>query len=295
MRDSTLLVALALVSQVSVSAASAASVGRHPVRRVLTSRRNRALLALDTEDVALRADIAALRDETTLLRSQLRDIEEINELAKPRRPPPRISAPRVEPATPASANEPATVATVKLPFGLRIETQVQRTPDGKVPKDEEMSLMRVDLETTKLPAFGRILAVLPYIVPLLDGASFAPAHEPWIPLMQVAQLYYSIPFGTLGFFIALSVLSQNFDLPFALRFNMRQAIMLDITISLPSLLSSLFAFLTQSSGFPQELNTLVFYIALTSVVYCAGANLIGVLPKGIPFISEAADKQAGPR
>lgn len=285
---------LALAALV-VHGGGAVLAARQPVRRALTSYRSRALLTLDAEDVGLRAQIAALRDETNLLRAQLQDIEEINELARPRRPAPKPSPPRVANVTSNAADAPATIATVKLPFGLRIETQVQRTTDGKPPKDEEAQLMRVDLETTKLPPFGRILAVLPYIVPLLDGASFAPAQDPWIPLMQVAQLYYSIPFGTLGFFIALSVLSQNFDLPYALRFNMRQAIMLDITISLPSLLSSLVAFLTQSSGFPQELNTLVFYIALLSIVYCAGANLVGVLPKGIPLISEAADKQAGPR
>ncbi|KAG8469513.1 hypothetical protein KFE25_005968 [Diacronema lutheri] len=260
-----------------------------------TAPRSRARLSAESDE-GLRAQVAQLRDETRQLRSEVQEIQELNELAKPRRPPP--------PPPPARAPPPPTpkVSNLDLPFGIRIEAGVEQSEDGRParrppPDDEGEPLFQLDLETTRLQPVGRLVSTLPYLMPLLDGAVFAPPHEPWIGLLQLAQFYYAIPFGTIVLFIIFSRLSQNFDLPFAVRYNLRQAVMLDIAISIPSLLGALVGAVTNTPSIAgaQEVQTFIFYVALGTVLYCQVCNLVGVLPKGIPFISENADKSSGPR
>lgn len=257
--------------------------------------RSRVQLTDADANLDLKAEVEKLRDETKELRAELKLLEEVNELAKPPKPvkPPPPPPPRAPP--------PAPTSKLDLPFGIRIEAGMQQTDDGKPPRrggSSEEPLLQFDLESSRLQPFGRFVSILPYLVPLLDGAVFAPAQDPWIPLLQAAQLYYNIPFGTLAFFILFSTLSRNYDLPYALRFNMRQAIMLDIAISIPSLIGALIGAITGSQavlGFEQEVQTLVFYVAFGTVLYCQLCNLVGVLPKGIPFISESAEQNSGPR
>jgi hypothetical protein len=270
-----------------------------PFRRLAVPARAHVHLATADADADLRAEIARLRNETDALRTEVKQIEEVNELAKPRKVPPPSPpplAPRADSEAPAEEESPEAVSIFKLPFGLRVEAQVQQKEASKGPEEEEDPLFRFDMETTRLPLLGRLVSTLPYIVPLLDGASFAPPTDPWLPLLFAARLYYSIPFSTLAFFILLSVLSQNYEIPFPVRYNMRQAIILDIAISIPTLIGSLLGFLTNSAlGLPEEVQQLLFYVSLVTVLYCQVCNLLGILPKGIPYISEAADSQSGPR
>lgn len=266
---------------------------RAPRARVLASDDGRQL-----SDVVER-----LRNETEALRAEVQEMKQLNEFAKPRPPPPPPPAP-VEPSADGTPGDGARAveekARLDLPFNIKVETEVQKRttppPRGGGGDRDERQLLQLDLEFSNLEPLGRLGAVAVYLVPLLDGASLAPPVDPWIPLLQAASYWNAVPFGTLGFFILVSSLSQNYALPFGLRYNMRQAIILDIIVSLPWLIAGLVDFVTKGAvGLPTEVQSALFYALMASIGYCTLANVVGFLPKGIPFISDAADSQSGPR
>lgn len=94
----------------------------------------------------------------------------------------------------------------------------------------------------------RILSCVPYIVPLLDGDRYGRFLFYQVPLLGLFDnillgpfklIYGTIPFAQLIFFIGLSVLSRNPEIPRPIRFNMQQALLLDIALIFPSLLGQI--------------------------------------------------------
>ena len=83
----------------------------------------------------------------------------------------------------------------------------------------------------------RIFSVLPYIVPLLDGDRYGRYLFYLFPPLGFADslllgpfklIYGMVPFAQFIFFIGLSVLSRNPSISRPVRFNMQQALILDI-------------------------------------------------------------------
>merc|ERR1712232_452966 len=115
----------------------------------------------------------------------------------------------------------------------------------------------------------------------------------------LSALYESIPFHGFLFFFALQILSDNLNLNRLVRFNMKQAIFLDVALFLPGVLSGLFTFL-----FSQENSNLlgniipataqtgeiasdaVFFILLASIGYSVVSSIAGVVPDKLPIISD---------
>ena len=103
-------------------------------------------------------------------------------------------------------------------------------------------------------------------------------------------IYGIVPFAQLIFFIGLSVLSRNQNISRPVRFNIQQALILDIALIFPSLLGQLIPIpmpgMIVNSG-----SNFVYLAMLGSVSYAFISNLSGNVPDKIPVISDAAGSQ----
>jgi hypothetical protein len=175
-------------------------------------------------------------------------------------------------------------------------------------KDEETAnLMEAQMEMINdKPPTGtdKFLSVIPYLFPLLDSLQFAGnlvnAH-PENLLSGLAALmftaYQSIPFGGLIAFFALSTLSGNPRINRLVRFNMQQAIYLDIALFFPSLLGALAGLAGQGLGVPLspalgEIGSDALLITMLATIgYTSISSLLGVTPDKIPLLSKAAENR----
>ena len=77
-----------------------------------------------------------------------------------------------------------------------------------------------------------------------------------------------------------------------MRFNIQQALLLDIVLIIPGILGGF------GRAFPQELqamgSNLVFYLMVLVIGYSWVNIAQGKTPNGVPIISEAAEIQIGP-
>lgn len=143
----------------------------------------------------------------------------------------------------------------------------------------------------------KIISTLPYLFPLLDGLQFAkylvlenPDNPLSISIAILYAFYRSIPFGGIITFFALSFLSGNISLNRLIRFNMQQAIFLDIALFFPGLIAALLTLVTPGTIPPQvtELgDNFLFILLLTTVGYSVVSSLLGQEPNKIPIISQA--------
>ena len=102
-------------------------------------------------------------------------------------------------------------------------------------------------------------------------------------------IYGIIPFSQLIFFIGLSTLSRNPQISRSVRFNMQQALILDIALIFPSLLGQIpipMPGMLVNSG-----SNFVYLALMLSVGYAFVSNLSGKVPDKIPVISDAAGSQ----
>lgn len=141
----------------------------------------------------------------------------------------------------------------------------------------------------------RLLSCLPYLIPLLDGDRYGKYLFYLVPALGMADsivlgpfkaIYSVIPFAQLIAFIGLSVLSRNPDIPRPVRFNIQQALILDISLIFPGLLGQLpipIPAILANSG-----SNFVYLAIVGSVVYSVVSNVTGKVPDKIPVISEAA-------
>merc|ERR1711972_714627 len=117
---------------------------------------------------------------------------------------------------------------------------------------------------------GRVLACLPYLLPLADGLPFGGALADDVPFLQPILIAFSpllalksvIPFGTFIFLIAFQFLCRNPELPGLLRYNLRQACVIDILILLPEFILSF-----TGIQLPPQLDIPLFILMALSVVY----------------------------
>jgi len=150
----------------------------------------------------------------------------------------------------------------------------------------------------------KILSILPYLFPLLDGIRYGQfllqneGNNPLVASISIIYgLYRSIPFSGFLAFFALTFLSGNFKINRLIRYNMQQAILLDIALFFPSLLIGIGSTLlnTVNVPLPNELFMFtydtVFVTLITLVAYCTLSSTLGVTPNKIPFISKRVSAQ----
>lgn len=147
----------------------------------------------------------------------------------------------------------------------------------------------------------KIVSILPYLFPLLDGLQFGRflvnenADNPLVVLIAILYaLYRAIPFGGFIAFLTLNFLTGNPGINKLIRFNMQQAIFLDIALFFPGLLAALYAVVVQGIGgvqIPQAVTEIgsdaVFFTLLATLGYCTISSLLGKTPDKIPLISNA--------
>lgn len=151
-------------------------------------------------------------------------------------------------------------------------------------------------------ATDKVVSVLPYLFPLLDGLQFAGflvAGHPDNPLALAATiayaLYRSIPFGGLLAFFGLSFLSDQPQANRLVRFNAQQAVLLDIALFAPAILASLGGALLNQVGVSLPANVAelgsdgLFLALLATVAYASVSSLLGKTPNALPFISKRVE------
>ena len=145
----------------------------------------------------------------------------------------------------------------------------------------------------------KALAVIPYIFPLLDSLPYASslvANHPDNPAAQLISAayfaYQSVPLSGFLAFLSLSFLSGVPRINRLIRYNMLQAIYLDIALFLPSVFALIVGGASQLTGqaVPPEAvaatSTAVFAASLATILYSSISSLAGQEPDKIPFVSK---------
>jgi uncharacterized membrane protein len=149
------------------------------------------------------------------------------------------------------------------------------------------------------PIWQRLLAALAYLLPWSEALGFGRALFEMFPMLQVLAapalplllLQSAVPFGSLVLFMLLFLLVvRNSQVPYLIRFNVLQAILIDIvlvlfTLAFQTLLGPL------GGGFlVRTLSNTIFLAALLLVVYSVVQSLRGK-EADIPTVSEAVRMQ----
>eukprot|EP00325_Prymnesiales_sp_UTEX-LB-985_P007758 CAMPEP_0174696288 /NCGR_PEP_ID=MMETSP1094-20130205/2468_1 /TAXON_ID=156173 /ORGANISM="Chrysochromulina brevifilum, Strain UTEX LB 985" /LENGTH=194 /DNA_ID=CAMNT_0015893017 /DNA_START=18 /DNA_END=602 /DNA_ORIENTATION=- len=149
-------------------------------------------------------------------------------------------------------------------------------------------------------AVERVAAAAAYLFPITDGFGFGGYIYQNVPPLgalayQVApaiNAFNSVPFLGLIFFIAFSSFSRNTGLSRFVRFNLQQALLLDIALIIPGFVGS------ASQMFPVDLQVLgsntVFEAMLLVVGYAWFSIAQGKVPDQVPVLSNAAFQSIGP-
>ena len=149
------------------------------------------------------------------------------------------------------------------------------------------------------PIWQRLLAAAAYLLPWSDAIPFGRSlfglfpFLQWlsVPALPVAMLQQMVPFGGLVLFLALYLgVVRNGQVPYTIRFNVLQAIMIDIVLVLVSLAFNLLI-TPLGSGFAlRTLSNSVFLGTLVVVLFGVVQNLRGK-DADLPTISEAVRMQ----
>ena len=150
-----------------------------------------------------------------------------------------------------------------------------------------------------IPLWQRLLGLLAYLLPWSDALSFGRELYnlfPWIsnlalPATPVLLLERSIPFGGFLLFLVLFlVVVRNPNVPYYLRFNVLQAILLDILLVVLALAFNVLLSPLGNSLMIRTLNNTVFIGALVLVLY-ASIQCIRGKEADLPSLSEAVRMQ----
>merc|ERR1712232_285280 len=117
----------------------------------------------------------------------------------------------------------------------------------------------------------------------------------------VLTMYRSIPLSEFLLFFALNSVSRNLSLNRLIRFNMKQAlvlnIFLDMAMSLPGITLGLLGAMGSGLSMPLDssvqelLNDAVVLGTLVTIAYASVSSLLGVTPDQVPWVSEAANRR----
>ena len=148
------------------------------------------------------------------------------------------------------------------------------------------------------PIWQRLLAALAYLLPWSDAYSFGqglvglfPALQ-WLglPALPVALLEQVVPFGGLVLFLVLYLaVVRNDRVPYLIRFNVLQAILVDIVVVLVTLAFQVLQ-LNALTFVGKTLSNTVFLGILVLVAFAVIQNLRGKDAE-IPSLSEAVRMQ----
>lgn len=147
----------------------------------------------------------------------------------------------------------------------------------------------------------RVGSALVYVLPVLDGINYGHFLFSYFPeisrpifslINPILAVYKANTFIPLFCYLALIYVGRNSDLPRFTRFNIQQAVVLDVAIVLPGIILAL---LENAPLYVQEpISNLFFFCLIASVGYSWISIARGVRPNEIPIISQAAEMSVGP-
>lgn len=192
-------------------------------------------------------------------------------------------------------------AIVRDEKAVALEAQVTAK---KAAEAAAFAVAKMELINEKEPTLSeKALATLPYLLPLLDGLQFGRfllegQDNPAIAVLAgLYILYRSIPFSGFIAFFALNILSNQLGINRLIRFNMQQAIYLDIALFIPGLLASVGSLVLGGLGvtlptlFSQIGSDAIFVTLLAAIGYCVVSSLSGIVPDKIPWISDQVNSR----
>lgn len=175
-------------------------------------------------------------------------------------------------------------------------------------KEEEIATMleaKAAILNDNKPTTGdKVVSLLPYLFPLMDGLQYgrfllaadgAESNPFVIAVAILYALYRSLPFSGFIAFFVLNFLGGNPGINRLVRYNMQQAIFIDIALFFPGLLSALFGIAAGGAGLQipeiiSQLSTDAIFVSLLAVLgYCSVSSLLGIEPNKIPLVSKAVD------
>lgn len=145
----------------------------------------------------------------------------------------------------------------------------------------------------------RILACLPYLLPMVEGVtfgfgllqSFPPLAIALTPILILWGLYRRVRYAGLIIFFALFIfVVRNEKINHFIRFNTMQAILIDIVLFIGSILMDIVGLTPGSSFVLQTLATTIFIGLVAAVGYSVVQSLMGRYAE-IPTISDAVYTQ----
>lgn len=146
----------------------------------------------------------------------------------------------------------------------------------------------------------RAAAAAAYILPILDGfpygiyiyKSIPPIGAVAYSFAPIVSAFQSLPFGGLILFFGLSAFTRNPGLSRFVRFNIQQALLLDIVLLIPGFVGN------AGRMFGPDLaavgTNFFFYLCVLVVGYSWSQIAIGRKPDQVPVLSDAANMQIGP-
>lgn len=161
---------------------------------------------------------------------------------------------------------------------------------------EQLALINDKPPTTT----DKLVSTLPYLFPFLDSLQYAGSlllANQDNPLAQTVGLFYAlyraIPLGGFIAFLSLSLLSGRPGINRLVRYNMQQAIFLDIALFFPSLIAALVGLtgVNMPTNATLLFSDAVFATMLAAIMYGTGSSLLGKIPDSIPFISKAVNER----
>ncbi|KAG7351827.1 chloroplast import apparatus Tic20-like protein [Nitzschia inconspicua] len=194
----------------------------------------------------------------------------------------------------------------KLEFIVQEEKRLAKEAAIAAKQEEEAAKLveaRINMLNDGAPTTrDRIVSVLPYLFPLMDSLQFGRflivenADNPLVTALALLYAAYrSVPFSGFVAFFALNFLSSNPGFNRLIRFNMQQAIFLDIALFFPGLIAAIVGLIASGAGaqfspaFNELANDAVFGTLLLAVAYTTISSLLGITPDKIPFISQAVE------
>ena len=192
----------------------------------------------------------------------------------------------------------------KLELLAQEEKRLAKEAKEKAKQEEveaALALAKVDILNEKDPTpSDKVLSTLPYLLPLLDGlqwgrfllSSEGAESNPFVLVLGLLYgLYRSIPFSGFIAYLALSSLGGNPSINRLVRFNMQQAIFIDIALFFPALIGGIagVAGLNISTDVSQLGSDLIFVSLLATIGYSTISSLFGVAPNKLPIISQAVE------
>lgn len=149
------------------------------------------------------------------------------------------------------------------------------------------------------PIWQRLLAALAYLVPWCTALEFGgplfrlypPLQWLTLPALPVLLLQKAVPFGGLVLFLVLFLaVVRNSQVPYLIRFNVLQAILLDIVLFVLSLANQTLLVPLDNSFVVRTLANTVFLGTLLLLLFAVAQNLRGKEAE-IPTVSEAVRMQ----